>query len=376
MDERYIIGKTFIISEEQLNYLIDRNISSVKEWCYYNNFAGFEEEYPDHKFEFCLFLSKTTGLPADIMIDDSGNYVHDKHPMFMYIVLNENENYRYVPVLVHKFKPILLDESYDGLISRDILDEVKGFIKRNFNLISEYTNGRIGYREIKSCFDDRLLNEGLLTEMPKLKRGEVDLPTDIWVDGDRDLTHAKRIKFNDNNDKDSNTWATMTIDKFNPKVFNLSKNTKLSPKHISAIKDFVRVNYETLMLAANGELKTKDEILDGIICSNDISSVVYKDNDIVNIDYSKIGDTQSFTCDDKEISKKLMRFVSKTNILSYDNDRTVTINNFKLSGDPHTKSEVIKNIFYNAAKKLKVKINLMNINDLEIDFNNNTKTTI
>ena len=132
------------------------------------------------------------------------------------------------------------------------------------------------------------------------------------------------------------------------------------------------MNYETLMLAANGELKTKDEILDGIICGNDISSVVYKDNDIVNIDYGKIGDTQSFTCDDKEISRKLMKFVSKSNILSYDNDRTVFINNFKLNGDLHTKSEVIKNIFYNAAKKLKVRINLMNINDLETDFINIT----
>lgn len=61
--------------------------------------------------------------------------------------------------------------------------------------------------------------------------------------------------------------------------------------------------------------------------------------------------------------------------MSYDNDRTVFINNFKLNGDPHTKSEVIKNIFYNAAKKLKAKINLVNINDLEIDFINNDKTT-
>lgn len=47
LKEKYDIGKTFIISEEQLNYLIEWNISSIKEWRYYNNFAGFEEEYPD-----------------------------------------------------------------------------------------------------------------------------------------------------------------------------------------------------------------------------------------------------------------------------------------------------------------------------------------
>lgn len=101
--------------------------------------------------------------------------------MFLYAVVENNGNDVYVPILVHKFRPILLYDKYSRIIGEQTLE-----------------------------------------------KGEVDLPTDIWDDGDRDLTHAKRIKFNDNNDKDSNTWATMTIDKFNPKVFNLSKNTKLS----------------------------------------------------------------------------------------------------------------------------------------------------
>lgn len=47
----------FIIDEEQLNYLVERNISDIKEWRYYNKFNLFENTYPDHKFEFCLFLS-------------------------------------------------------------------------------------------------------------------------------------------------------------------------------------------------------------------------------------------------------------------------------------------------------------------------------
>lgn len=309
MDERYIIGRTFIISEEQLNYLIDRNISYIKEWRYYNNFECFEEEYPDHSFGFGWLSKEITGLPVHIILDESGDYVRSKHPMFLYVVVESSDNDVYIPILVHRFKPILLDEKYSRNIDGKTFEKVQHFIRTHYHIISDYANGRVEYGQLKASTMRKNINEGLLTEMPKFMTYEVDLPTDIWIDTKRGLNHAKRIKFKDRNNNNTDTWASMTIDKFNPKVFNLSKNTKLSPKHISAIKDFVRVNYETLMLAANGELKTKDEILDGIICGNDILSVVYKDNDIVNIDYGKIGDTQSFTCDDKEISRKLMKFV-------------------------------------------------------------------
>ena len=269
MDERYIIGKTFIISEEQLNYLIDRNISSVKEWCYYNNFAGFEEEYPDHSFGFGWLSKEITGLPVHIILDESGDYVHSKHPMFLYAVVENNGNDVYVPILVHKFKPILLDEKYSRIIGEKTLDKVQRFIKVHYHIISEYANGRVEYRQLKASAMRKAINEGLLTEMPKF------------------MTYI------------------------------------------------------------------------------DIESLVQDDDKIVNVDFSSIGYNLLFNVDDKDISRKFIKELSKQALFDYADEITVKLNDFKLIGDPHTKSEVIKNAFYSTGKKLMVKVNFMESTKLE-----------
>lgn len=376
LKEKYDIGKTFIISEEQLNYLIEWNISSIKEWRYYNNFAGFEEEYPDHSFGFGWLSKEITGLPVHIILDESGNYVHNKHPMFLYAVVENNGNDVYVPILVHKFRPILLDEKYSRIIGEQTLEKVQRFIRAHYHTISEYTNGRVEYRQLKASATRKNINEGLLTEMPKFMTYEVDLPTDIWIDTKRDLNHAKRIKFKDRNNNNTDTWASMTIDKFNPEVFNLLDKTFLSPKDISLVRDFVRVNYETLMMSANGDLKDKDDILSRLICHRDIESLVQDDNKIVNVDFSSIGYRLLFNVDDKEISRKFIKELSKHALFDYVDEVTVQLNDFKLIGDPSTKSEIIKNAFYGVGKKLMVKINFMESTKLErtIEYIDNNKT--
>ena len=378
MDERYIIGRTFIISEEQLNYLIDRNISYIKEWRYYNNFECFEEEYPDHSFGFGWLSKEITGLPVHIILDESGDYVRSKHPMFLYVVVESSDNDVYIPILVHRFKPILLDEKYSRNIDGKTFEKVQHFIRTHYHIISEYANGRVEYGQLKASTMRKNINEGLLTEMPKFMTYEVDLPTDIWIDTKRGLNHTKRIKFKDRNNNNTDTWASMTIDKFKPEVYNLLDKTFLSPKDISLVRDFVRVNYETLMMSANGDLKDKDDILSRLICHRDIESLVQDDNKIVNVDFSSIGYRLLFNVDDKEISRKFIKELSKHALFDYVDEVTVQLNDFKLIGDTYTKSEIIKNAFYGVGKKLMVKINFMESTKLErtIEYIDNNKTKI
>lgn len=262
--------------------MIEWNISSIKEWRYYNNFAGFEEEYPDHSFGFGWLSKEITGLPVHIILDESGDYVRSKHPMFLYVVVESSDNDVYIPILVHRFKPILLDEKYSRNIDGKTFEKVQHFIRTHYHIISEYANGRVEYGQLKASTMRKNINEGLLTEMPKF------------------MTYI------------------------------------------------------------------------------DIESLVQDDNKIVNVDFSSIGYRLLFNVDDKEISRKFIKELSKHALFDYVDEVTVQLNDFKLIGDPYTKSEIIKNAFYGVGKKLMVKINFMESTKLErtIEYIDNNKTKI
>lgn len=256
----------FQINEEQLKYLIEADIRRIKSWKYYNNFQKFSKKYPDHTYEFNWFNPKETGLNNEILLDECANYIHDKHPLFIYFRNGKSLSENLIPVAVHRYKPFLLDNKIRLKISENSLHKIFSFIKNNYYAIVEYANGRIGYEDALNCFKMQALNEQMLVEMPIFNDYELHLPTSIWIDGKRDLQHGRRIKFKDTESNNSRNWATMSIDKFNPIVKNLHKDTFLKPSDIERIKRFVILNYDILnSLATDKSFNYEKQFLPYII---------------------------------------------------------------------------------------------------------------
>ena len=156
----------FQINEEQLKYLIETDIRRIKSWKYYNNFQKFSKKYPDHTYEFNWFNPKETGLNNEILLDECANYIHDKHPLFIYFRNGKSLSENLIPVAVHRYKPFLLDNKIRLKISENSLHKIFSFIKNNYYAIVEYANGRIGYEDALNCFKMQALNEQMLVEMP------------------------------------------------------------------------------------------------------------------------------------------------------------------------------------------------------------------
>lgn len=165
----------FKINEEQLKYLIEADIRRIKSWKYYNNFQKFSKKYPDHTYEFNWFNPKETGLNNEILLDECANYIHDKHPLFIYFRNGKSLSENLIPVAVHRYKPFLLDNKIRLKISENSLHKIFSFIKNNYYAIVEYANGRIGYEDALNCFKMQALNEQMLVEMPIFNDYELHL---------------------------------------------------------------------------------------------------------------------------------------------------------------------------------------------------------
>ena len=362
----------FKINEEQLKYLIEADIRRIKSWKYYNNFQKFSKKYPDHTYEFNWFNPKETGLNNEILLDECANYIHDKHPLFIYFRNGKSLSENLIPVAVHRYKPFLLDNKIRLKISENSLHKIFSFIKNNYYAIVEYANGRIGYEDALNCFKMQALNEQMLVEMPIFNDYELHLPTSIWIDGKRDLQHGRRIKFKDTESNNSRNWATMSIDKFNPKIFNCSDKTRLSPQDIEKLKDFVRINYETLMMAADGKLQNKSEIKSRLLYNDDISTIIPQDENTINIECSVLKDRIYFIGEDMKNAKLFIEKITKIMPFHKYSEQTAYIDVLHTNGNGYELAENIKNILYKIAKEMKLKLNLVNTHVL-VDAINNIK---
>ena len=355
------------ITESQFKELINNSVKQLCKWKYYNSFRKYKEEYPDDTFEFCRFPKYITGLPVEILLDDNANYVHCNHPLWVYMSNGMNgKTERLIPISVHRFKPCILDGNAKIRISNNDLQEVFDFIKKNYYTIVEYANARIIYDEVEDVFLSKsVIAEAMLNEMPTFDKTEVNLPTDIWIDGERNLQHNKRIKFKDRPDTRTKTWAAMTIDKFNPEIRNLYKKTFLSPKDISLIKDFVKVNYETLMQAANGELNSKDDILNNLNIDSDIFGLLDFE-DKVHLEISHIKNELYFIANgNNDKCRKYIDYLSNIKPFKKYSEFISYINLYDMSGNLEHRKQAIVTTLKNVAKKNNMKIELINTNVLD-----------
>ena len=359
-----------VITEKQLQYLINKDIQSIIEgWKYYNNFEAYLKEHSEDTCQFCNFSPSKTGLSVDILLDDCENFFHDKHPLWVYF-RNESTGgcFDLLPVLVHRFKPCLLVKKPYVSISNKELNEVFDFIKRNYYLIVEFANGRIEYDDVVDCLTDRvLLKEGLMLEMPTFKTYETNLPTDIWIDSERPKNHWHRIKFKDRNSNNTNNWASMTIDKFNPQIFNLDKKTILSNREIEDIKDFVKTNFETLLLAAQGKLQDRDEIEARLNVDRDIQTL-FQDNNKINVSINIVSGMIYIVTDGEGKSGEYIKNLCADFPFTKNGEYAAQTPLAKYKGNQYEIKQKILNVLMKSGKKTEVKLNLMetvNLNHLD-----------
>lgn len=232
--------------------------------------------------------------------------------------------------------------------------------------IVEYSNSRITYKDfinhLKSVY---CLDEEFLFEIPKFDDHELNLPTEIWIDGDRDMPHQRRIKFNDKNSSNSNTWASMTIDKYEPKVFNLSPKTTLSNKDIEIIKNFVRTNYVVLMQIADGLITDKEIILKNLNIDREPSDLLQMDDNKINLELNFNSKTNILYFIVQKNDEKSLKYIEElSKIKHFDNyDKFAAyLNIFNLKGDAFQKKNTVLNILKNTANKLDLKVNVINLN--------------
>lgn len=301
-----------------------------------------------------------------LLIDSCGDYAFTNHAMWLYFRNGKNYTPIYVSdrpfIPIREFVPHLSNEEFDG---------IKGFVKDNYKEIAEFSNGRMDFNAFKESLMLRhftKLNESaILLEMPTFPYYTLDLPTDIRIDGERNLRHGFRIKFNDTKNKDTRTWASMSINKSNPSVYNLSPKTFLSNDEIDFLKEFVKENYETLIKAANGEYYSSNEIKLHLkkIKVNNSGLIMPVQKGVAKIDVIVVGNTLILMVnDDKGI--KLLELLTNSGVFKkYDkNSIYADIKDLSIKSEKNKLSSFVKNMVNDAAHRIGINVEYLNVEKL------------
>ena len=188
--------------------------------------------------------------------------------------------------------------------------------------------------------------------MPIFNAYELNLPTSIWIDGNRSLQHSRRIKFKDSDNTNSRNWATITIDKFNTEIFNLSNRTFLSIQDVEKLKDFVRINYETLIMVAKGKLNNKAEIKSRLTCNDDVSTLMRISDNTINIECSFFKDRIFFIGENNEKTKAFIEKLGNVRPFHHYSKQSTYIDFLELKGNGNQIMGQIKHILHNTAKEM------------------------
>lgn len=360
-------GNLIQLNEEELQNIINADVKKIKSWKYYNNFAEFNKpfvkEYGSYAALFESFNKYEVGLDVNIYLDGNTNYIYRSHPMMLFI---ENRyaskgTCDYIPIAIHPYQPFILDENIELKVSDESIERVFGFIRENYYVLFEHANARTDFDYVWDYFDWRPLTEGRLCEMSvKINKNKFNLPADLWSDTtDRTTNHWKRIKFNDRNNSDSNTWASMTIDKYDPKISNLSPKSRLSPRDIEKIRDFVRVNHDTLLKAAMGEYDSDRKFLQDLMPLDKRLLSFFADENDINVECSWVGERLFVIVDGRGRSKEYIEELAKIPPFMKNDDNSAFIDvvgNRKYTGEEM--AEKIKHKLYQVAKNKGLHINL------------------
>lgn len=214
----------------------------------------------DEMIEYTRMWPEITGLKVDLYIDDGGAHIRNGHPVWVYVVNNYNGDTD--DVIKVPIDEITQNHELELKISQKDFIDALSWIKRNRNVIKDYSNGTINRNELykKLGYVPRSKKNGMINEMSVLTIEETDLPTEIWVDEGSKPKHGPRIKFKaDYSQKVSKNFSTMTISD-EPVVLHLPENADIGSREIELIKEFVKLNKEMLILLANRVINRDDFI--------------------------------------------------------------------------------------------------------------------
>ena len=245
----------------QLEY--ENIIQQQKEWKYYYNFAEYLKEHTEESGDYLPLQNYEVNTIGKIYVDSCKSFLFNNHPMWMYAECKISKDIDVIPISISRSPQVLCSVQLDKS-QKETIESAKRFIINHTPLLTEYARGNIGIIDFYKVLNSKsqILSEGILLEMPVLQSNVTGLPTDIWVDNDRNKQHTNRIKFNDKGNGYTREWASMTIDSTNPIVKNLSNKTNLSSSDIEKIRNFVRYNYDILnRLATDPTMNYENEFI-------------------------------------------------------------------------------------------------------------------
>ena len=101
-----------------------------------------------------------------------------------------------------------------------------------------------------------------IQEMANFKGNEFNLPVNIWIDGPREMKHGKRIKIQNNYSTNFMTGDLISITISNePKIGKTFNKIKIKSKDIEKIKKWIIQNKDILEQYADGNMSTKELII-------------------------------------------------------------------------------------------------------------------
>ena len=119
------------------------------------------------------------------------------------------------------------------------------------------------------------------------------------------------------------------------------------------------------MIAANGQLPSKSDILANLNIDTDIMSLL-KFNEKVNIEISGIKNRLYFlTNGDDDKSLEFISRLSKIEPFKSNDEYSVYLNLYDINGNPQKKKQIILSTLKNLAKKIHTKLNIINTNILD-----------
>lgn len=356
--------KIFKVSDKQLQCIIDESVARIKSWKYYNHFDLFEKREPDFWEPFCWFTPSETGLKWTIFLEEYCGYIYDKRPLMVFLRKEHDTLSKAVPIAVHPFKPFLLDESRrPAEYTDEDLEKVYMFIRKYYHVIVEYANKRYSYYDVVGVLEREPLNESILSEMPTLQSKYTGLPTDIWIDGNRNIPHARRFKFNDKGTNRTREWASMTISKTDPTCHNLNPKSGLTNVDIDELKSFVIANYDVLMEIMNGDIKSFKELEPFLIYPSRIKSMVSDTARVINVDIDDREDKLLIVTYGHRYDREFLEYLSNKSLFKPYNKNIVCIPVYNMTGNAISFKEKVLDEIYTAAKSVGCKVNLTVGND-------------
>jgi len=219
----------------------------------------------DELYGYMWLKPNITNIDVDMFVDDGGAYIRDEHVPLLFI---RNGRGRYVsefiPVSISQ-TPEILDNSIDIVISNEVISQVFDFIRINFSILIEMSNGNLNADKfVSSLITPTLMRKGecLIKEMSTLKKSESNLPMDIWIDeGGCYMGYAPRIKFRASKEQRyTRDFSSMLLTN-PPTIENLPHNSDIRTKDIEMLKQFVIANLDLLLKLANGEIDYRTQFL-------------------------------------------------------------------------------------------------------------------